>query len=473
MSSTGNGRTRGTPTALTGTVAVTAAVITVAVVALPFVRFAYHAPALHVVLETANALVALFVGYLVYGRYAQNRKLQDLLLVLALGAVAIANLVLMALPSAVTMTGDDEFSAWAAVAIRLLGTLVLTAAALSSPRVRIGRKRAAYLALTLAGVVVAVGAAGLGWGNELPQAVDPAARLGDATVPRLVAHPLVLATQALGAVLYAVAAFAFTRQAERTGDELLRWVGAGCVLASFARVHYLLFPSLYSEYVYTGDLFRLGFYVCLLVGAAREIRSFWELRTRTAVLEDRRRMARDLHDGLAQELAYLWSQTRSIANQPPDEATVERIGGAAGRALDEARRAIAALTRPIDEPFGRVLQQVADDLGSRYDVKVVTTVEPDLDLDATLGETLVRITAEAVRNAVRHGGARQIDLSLTTRPLRLTITDDGTGFTVGSEAGTRGGGFGLTSMSERARSIGAGFEITSTPGQGTTVLVTR
>src|SRR5215217_7301727 len=101
MSSTGNGRTRGTPTALTATVAATAAAVTVAVVALPFVRFAYHAPALHVVLETANALAALFVGYLVYGRYAQNRKLQDLLLVLALYTVAIANLALTALPSAV------------------------------------------------------------------------------------------------------------------------------------------------------------------------------------------------------------------------------------------------------------------------------------------------------------------------------------------------------------------------------------
>jgi signal transduction histidine kinase len=245
------------------------------------------------------------------------------------------------------------------------------------------------------------------------------------------------------------------------------------VLASFARVHYLLFPSLYSDYVYTGDLFRLGFYVCLLIGAAREIRSYWELRTRTAVLEDRRRMARDLHDGLAQELAYLWSQSRSMAGRPPDEATVERIGGAAGRALDEARRAIAALTRPLDEPFGRVLQQVADDLGSRYDVKVVTTVEPDLDLDARLGETLVRIASEAVRNAVRHGRARQIDLTLTTRPLRLTVTDDGDGFTPASGSGTRVGGFGLTSMRERARSIGADFEITSAPGEGTTVLVTR
>ena len=471
MSSTGTGRERAAPAVLTGVFAVTAVVVTAAVAVLPFVRFAYHAPALHVALETANALVALVVGYLVYGRFTQSRRLQDLLLVLALCTVAIANLVLTALPSAVAMASGDEFSRWAGVAIRLLGTVLLTAAALSSSAPRVGRRRATSLGLTVAGVVLAVGMAGFAWGNRLPPIVDPAIRLDDATGPLLAAHPTVLGIQALGAALYAVAAVAFTRQAGRTGDELLRWVGAGCVLASFARVHYLLFPSLYTDYVYTGDLFRLGFYICLLIGAAREIRSFWELRTRAAVLEDRRRMARDLHDGLAQELSYLWSQARSVAGRPPDEATVERMGGAAGRALDEARRAIAALTRPLDEPFGQVLQQVAEDLGSRYDVTVVTAVAPDLDVDAALGEALVRIAAEAVRNAVRHGGAKQIDLTLTTRPLRLTVSDDGTGFA--AKGGTRVGGFGLTSMRERAHTIGADFEITSAPGHGTTVLVSR
>ena len=474
MSAPGNGRARPSPSTLTRRVALTSAVVTAAVLALPFFHFAYRAPALHVVLETANALVALFVGFLVYGRFRENRKLQELLLVLALCTVAIANLVLTALPSAVALAGDEEFSRWAAVAIRLVGTVLLTAAALSSNAPRIDRRQATTAVLTLAGVVLIVTVVGLVWGSSLPQAVDPSARLGDASGPLLWgAHPGVLAVQAVGAGLYAVAAVAFTRQAQRTGDELLRWVGAGCVLASFARVHYLLFPSLYSDYVYTGDLFRLGFYVFLLIGAAREIRSFWELRTRAAVLEDRRRMARDLHDGLAQELSYLWSQSRSMGDGAPDHATVERIGGAAGRALDEARRAIAALTRPLDEPFGRVLQQVADDMGSRYDVKVVTTVDPTLDVDARVGETLLRITAEAVRNAVRHGGARQVDLTLTARPLRLTVTDDGRGFVPASAGRTQAGGFGLTSMRERARSIGAEFEISSAPGNGTTVRVSR
>jgi hypothetical protein len=78
--------------------AVAAAAVTVAVVTLPFLRFAYRAPALHVALETANALVALLVGFLIYGRFRQSRRMRELLLVLALSIAAVANLALSALP---------------------------------------------------------------------------------------------------------------------------------------------------------------------------------------------------------------------------------------------------------------------------------------------------------------------------------------------------------------------------------------
>jgi signal transduction histidine kinase len=473
MSATGKKARRQSAAALAGWVAVGTAGATLAVLVLPFVRFAYRAPALHIVLETTNALIALLVGYLVYGRFQQSRRLQELLLVMGLCTVAVANLVLTALPTAVTIGSDEEFSRWAALAIRFLGTLLLTAAAVTTARIHVEARRALPVVLLLIGLVLAAGAAGLVWGGHLPPPVDPSADLGDASRPRLVAHPLVLATQAVGAVLYGVAAVAFSRRSDRRGDEFFRWVGAACVLASASRVHYLLFPSLYSDYVYTGDVLRLGFYLLLLVGAAREIRSYWELRTRTAVLEARRRMARDLHDGLAQELSFLWSQSRALAADPPTDRAVERIGGAASRALDEARRAIAALTRPLDEPIARVLQQVADDLGNRYDVKVVSTVDPGVEVSAAEGEGLVRIASEAVRNAVRHGGARQIDVVLRGEPLTLSIADDGQGFVAGHGAAGLTGGFGMTSMRERAKALGADFSVRSRPGHGTTVEVTR
>jgi signal transduction histidine kinase len=266
-------------------------------------------------------------------------------------------------------------------------------------------------------------------------------------------------------LLYAAAAVAFTAQAARTPDELLRWLGAGCALSAVARVDYLLFPSLYSDVVYLGDAFRLGFYLCLLVGAAREVRSYW---ARAAVLEDRRRLARDLHDGLTQELSYIWAQSRRLSQAPGDVQVVERIGGAAGRALDEARQAIAALTRPADQAFGLSLQQAVEDLGRRYDIRTVTEIEPSVVVTPEQTEAVLRITAEALRNAVRHGGAACVRVALSGEPLRLHVQDDGRGF---DPAASSSGGFGLTSMRERAEGLGATFDIGSGPGEGTTVRV--
>lgn len=444
-----------------------AAAVTVAVATLPFVRFAYPAPALHVVLETTNALIALLVAYLVYGRFRESRRSQDLFLLLALCTVATANLALTALPAAVALDSGGELHRWQALVIRLMGTLLLTLAALAPVERRVSSRRTTSAAASVAVVVVAVSVAGLLVADSLPPTVDPALVVPDATWPRLVAHPVVLAVQAVGAVMYTVAAVAFTRRGLRGRDELMRWVGAGAVLAAFSRVHYLLFPSLYSDFVYTGDLLRLGFFAFLLIGASREIRSYWAVRARAAVLEDRRRMARDLHDGLAQELTYIRAQSQRLA-AGPDGDVAQRITAAAGRAADEARRAIWALTRPVGEAFPAALQRVADELAHRHDVKVVTTLDGAAEVDPARDDALLRIVSEAVHNAVRHGRASRVEIRLSAQPLELTVTDDGRGFDAPTSAA---GGFGLTSMRERAQGVGAVLDVSSTPGEGTTVAV--
>ena len=469
MDATGAGAPRH-PARLTIGTAVVAATLTAFVVLAPFLGFAYRAPALRAVLETLNAVVALLVAFLVYGRFRQHRRLQDLLMVLALCAVAVANLVLTALPSAIAQVRGDDFSRWEGLAIRLLGTAGLTAAALLGPRITVRRQTAAVVAA--GGVVLVVAVTGLLLSTTLPPTVEPGIGLGDARSPRLVAHPAAMAAQGLGAVLYAVAAVAFTRQGARSDDPLLRWFGAGCVLAATARVHYLLFPSLYSDYVHTGDVLRLGFYVLLLAGAAAEIRSYWETRMEAAVLDDRRRMARELHDGLTQELTYISSQAGRLVARPDDRSAAERIRAAAERALDEARRAIAALVRPVDLPFPRALQQVVEELADRYEVKVVTHLDPRTHLDPIQGETLLRVVSEAVRNAVTHGGAHRVEVRMNASPLCLSVSDDGSGFDPHRPQSHRPGGFGLISMRERAEGLGGELSIDSSPGEGTTVLVT-
>ena len=264
--------------ALVAWTTVAAVAVIVADLSLPFAGLPYRAPALHVLLEATEALTALLVAYLGYGRFREGRRLEVLLLVLAMCTIAFANLLLAALPTAVALANDGEFSGWAALAIRFIGSVLFTAAALTTTERRVQRRESLALAVGLGAVVVAAGLAGSIWGRYLPPIVDPSVELGDGTGPLIVSHPVVLVLQGTGAVLYATAAVAFSRRSDRRHDELFRWLGVGCVLAAAARVYYMFFPSLYSDYVDTGDVLRLGFYLLLLVGAGLEIRSYWRLR---------------------------------------------------------------------------------------------------------------------------------------------------------------------------------------------------
>ncbi|MGY2082706.1 sensor histidine kinase [Blastococcus sp. SYSU DS0539] len=462
----GRSRSRGSAT-LAGGAALMGSALTLAVVGVPSLQFAYRAPTLQIMLETVNAIVALLLGLLLYGRFRRSRRVQELLLVLALGALAVANLVLTALPEAISAEGQDPRQ-WAALATRLLSTALLALAVLV-PQVLILRpRRTGWVVLGFVVTLVAVGTVAAVWAGGLPPAMEAASPPVDSSRPQLTAHPAVLAVQAVGALTYGFAAVALVRQSRAGTDELIRWLAAGFVLGAFARVHYFLFPSLYTDYVYSGDLLRLGAYLFMLTGAVREIQSFWQVQAEAAVAEDRRRLARDLHDGLTQELAYIRGQARHLARRADDAVVVERIGGAADRAIDEARRAIAALTQPLDEPFPEVLRRVVEETADRYDVVAVTDVSPAAEVTAAQGEALLRIAGEAVRNAARHGGSTRLQVTLTARPLHLTVVDDGRGF---DPATTRPGGFGLTSMRERATAVGARFSVLSTPGKGTRVEV--
>jgi hypothetical protein len=110
--------------------------------------------------------------------------------------------------------------------------------------------------------------------GHLPQAVAPAA-LHSAARPDLAAHPALLALQLAMAALYGLAAVGFLNRSVRVGDEFFGWLAIAAVLASASHVNYFLYPSQYSEWVYTGDAFRLLFSAVLLAGSGREIWSYW------------------------------------------------------------------------------------------------------------------------------------------------------------------------------------------------------
>jgi signal transduction histidine kinase len=434
---------------------------------------AYRSPSLHVALETAVAVISVVAAHLVFGRFRQGSKLNDLLLFYALAAFAISNLLLSALPAAVAISYPKGLATWGpTIGILIAASLLFAAAQAPARRVnrrvwdRIDRVAAALVVGALLGAPVVLARFGT---TEHVSLFSPA-RWGWGDLPP---HPEI-GLQVVVSILFVAAGFSFARRAEKTGDELMTWLAVGSVLAAFARVNYFIFPSLYSQWVSVGDALRLSFYLILFIGAARELRTYQGRAASAAVLDERRRMARELHDGLAQELAFIAGQTKRLAeisaDLVDDQMHVEHLAAAAERALDESRRAIAALSQPALEPFHVAVANEAREVAARVGAELELELATDVEVDPAKREMLLRIVREAVGNAARHGHAGKIVVHLSNGDgVHLTIVDDGVGFDSGAlAAGER---FGLTSMRERAVAAGAEFRLTTRAGGGTLIEV--
>lgn len=198
-----------------------------------------------------------------------------------------------------------------------------------------------------------------------------------------------------------------------------------------------------------------------------------------AVAEERNRLARDIHDTLAQCLTGVIMQLQAagaLATEKPDVAS-ECIGRAEAMAragLAEARRSVRALRDDGDTTLD--LADALRETAARMTTGTGVTAEVTMQgrpraLGGGAAMQLLRIGQEAFTNAVRHAAATRIHLAIEYAPayVRLTVTDDGRGFTTGAGAGGPGLGFGLIGMRQRAERIGARLRITSTPAAGTTL----
>jgi signal transduction histidine kinase len=446
------------------TVAVASALVTVLVVALPSLHYAYRAPRLHTALETASSLVALLAAFLVAGRVVGRARSTDLLVACALGLLTLTNL-LFAVASA-----SNHILGWDARVVAVLGALALAAAALTPRRaLRRPRREAVRAGLAVGGLVAATATIVGLLGDRLPAAtVIQSGRIP--AWPNLQAAPGIAALHAVSAVAFAASAVGFRRLCERNGDGFFGLLAIAAVLAAFSSVNYALFPTRYSDWVYTGDGFRLGFYLVLLAAATWEIRSYWRSLAAAAVSEDRRRIARDLHDGLAQELAYISRNLAALDSSGADLGDrLERLQKAVDRARLESRRTLATLSAPADELLEEVLARSVGETADRAGVAAQLDLAAGIRLSALRTEALVRIACEAVTNAARHSGSPDVRVTLEQagKGTRLSVQDAGRGF----DPSAANGGFGLTSMRERARSIGAVLEIVSAPGEGTRIEV--
>jgi signal transduction histidine kinase len=215
---------------------------------------------------------------------------------------------------------------------------------------------------------------------------------------------------------------------------------------------------------------RLGWHVLLFVGVAREIQLYQRAYAAKRVLEERRRIARDLHDGLAQELAFIATTARGIADSDSGNSGFSQLASAAERGLGESRRAIATLSdQRGEEPFDRALVQTVEEVAQRLGTRVVIDAEPTAGIPQDRQEQLLRIVREAVTNAARHSAANVVRVQFTNgNGLVLKVEDDGVGF---DPTATDSSGFGLVTMRERAAAVGGELFLSSAPDKGTQIEV--
>ena len=221
----------------------------------------------------------------------------------------------------------------------------------------------------------------------------------------------------------------------------------------------------------------------MFVGAAHDITETRETQRRLRELgarlvaaqeSERARIARELHDDVAQRIALLTAKLESaVRTRPFSTRMARRALVEAGEKLQDITSGIHLLSCELHPPklsllgLGATLKGLCDEVGAGNGIPVQFVEEGSpVSVPADLALCFFRVMQEALQNAVKHSGGKHIDVRLRVDPARLTlwIADDGAGFEQ-----TSTGGLGLMTMRERVELVGGRFRIISEPGCGTLV----
>lgn len=446
-------------------VALAAATASVLAALEPSARLAHRSLPLHASYETAATFVALLVAYLLAGRYARTKGRRDLILASSVAVLALSNLFFLAIP-ALADARDGVFANWASTVGTLIASITLAIGSFTrnEPVLDPGRAGAAAGGFVLLVVGLVAGVFGA-LADTLPVGIDFAVSPADSSL--VSGNAVLVAANLVAAGAFWVAALGFLGWAQR--DKFLRWFAVASVLAGFARLNYVLLPASLSSWLSTGDVLRMSFYLVLLIGAAWEIGVYQRNLARYAAEEERRRVARDLHDGLAQELSHISTLSDLVGDGDGEPGNLEALRQAVRRAMGESRALIETLSERQARPLRDRLEQVAEEVSDRSGMRVSVVVEPGLDSGPAVSETLVRVAQESLNNAARHGEAERARVDVfATGEVRLRVVDDGRGFdptVAGSD------GFGLSGMHDRVHALGGQLRLRSRPGKGTEVEV--
>jgi two-component system NarL family sensor kinase len=199
----------------------------------------------------------------------------------------------------------------------------------------------------------------------------------------------------------------------------------------------------------------------------------------TSILEERNRMAREIHDTLAQAFTGILIQVDAATQVLTDDveatqAHLDTIEELARTGLSEARRSVTALRPQLLEEgdLSSALERLVNQMRVATNTDLIYSIQGvAYSLPAEVENNLLRIGQEALTNAIKYANANEIRIELVydNAECRLQVKDDGQGF--GVVGVPMSGGFGLLGMSERAERIGAQLAIESQPGQGTEIIV--
>jgi signal transduction histidine kinase len=416
---------------------------------------AYELPETRLVLDTAVAVVAGIVAVLASVRFRVEGRALDLLLAAGFWSISLGTIAFGLVP---VLDGDPlpAWAAWSLVGARLLGAALIAIAPWWNARIAQRQEALVIVGFGIAAILAAA-AAGLRtpvWGEVGARVV-------------LVEGPSVMRAAALLAILWFIALVGFAVRYRRHGRDLDSWMCLSATLAFFAELHLLLTPVISSELVLQGDFLRLVAYGVLVVGVWRAIA---DAEFGRAVADERGRVAREIHDGLAQYLFAITAQVSMLESGASLDEVLPKLKRASVAAQQEARFAVLALSSAGGSArFDSALRRYVDVLTADGEVDVELDVDGNVRLAPDEQIEVFRIVQEGLGNARRHAGARHVEVAITNRAGQrvVSVRDDGVGF----DEETVTSGQGLANMRQRAEAIEGRLSLRSTPGRGTAIEV--
>lgn len=457
----------------------------------PDVRFAYNSGETRIASEALISTVGLGVVLLSLARFISRGLVAD---------AAIVGAFLILLGPNVTQglllpIARAEFLSWAEVSIyvwvisRFAAFLLVAISTLSMQR----RTVAPYLRTRLVVSVVlitalfTVGAHGVPYllRDHLPQLLTDSGRWmlyqGESSTGAFFhVTGLHVALQMALAGLSLATCLALLLSSSERQDGFHRFLGLAFVFATFSQFHYAAYPSIYSGTVGTGDALRLAFYVTLLAALVIEYARSQESAGHLLVLQERTRIARDVHDGAAQSLSFVRSSINTAlrSHASVTEEELRQWSDCLTEAHENLRDAVVVLTRETaqEDLLGKV-SALCNGFAERYDLEVVFAFsgDPDISLPREQDRNLLLLLTEALHNVRKHAAGRKAVVSLAHEDCRLVLRIVNELGGAGDERAAVEEGsthIGIRAMASRATSLGGSLSLSSVQGSAMAVEVT-